>query len=70
MTWKSSRDVATRVDSAGWTAEYRIPLSQLRYGGGDANTFGFGIWRDIARRNEAVVYAVALGRRPRSRLES
>ena len=25
-------DVATRIDSLGWTAEFRIPLSQLRYG--------------------------------------
>ncbi|HXI22080.1 MAG TPA: DUF5916 domain-containing protein, partial [Gemmatimonadales bacterium] len=51
--WDGVWDVATRVDSLGWTAEYRIPLSQLRYpaGGGDM-TFGFMVWRTIARYTE------------------
>jgi hypothetical protein len=44
-------DVATNVDSLGWTAEFRIPLSQLRYTAG-TTTFGFGIWRDIERYRE------------------
>jgi hypothetical protein len=39
------------VDSLGWTAEFRIPLSQLRYNKG-ASRFGFGIWRDIERYKE------------------
>ena len=30
-SWDGVWDVATRVDSLGWTAEFRIPLSQLRY---------------------------------------
>ena len=30
--WDGVWDVATTVDSLGWTAEFRIPLSQLRYG--------------------------------------
>ena len=29
LAWDGVWDVATRIDSAGWTAEYRIPLSQL-----------------------------------------
>lgn len=55
-SWDGIWDVATRVDSAGWTAEYRIPLSQLRYSGGETNTFGFGIWRDIERYKERVAW--------------
>jgi hypothetical protein len=51
-SWNGIWDVATRVDAQGWTAEFRVPLSQLRYGGGTAHTFGFGIWRDIERLNE------------------
>ena len=51
-SWNGIWDVATRVDSAGWTAEFRIPLSQLRYARGENNTFGFGVWRDIERYNE------------------
>lgn len=52
--WDAVWDVATRVDSLGWTAEYRIPLSQLRYGNERVHTFGFTIDRDIYRYNERV----------------
>jgi hypothetical protein len=52
MTWDGVWDVATRVDSAGWTAEFRLPFSQMRFNDQDEHTFGFGIWRDIARRNQ------------------
>ena len=52
--WDAVWDVATQVDSLGWTAEFRIPLSQLRYVPRDTNTFGFGVWRDIQRYTERV----------------
>jgi len=29
ITWDAVWDVATRIDSLGWTAEFRIPLSQI-----------------------------------------
>jgi len=47
--WDAVWDAATRIDSLGWTAEYRIPLSQLRYPSGDTRTFGFLVWRSIQR---------------------
>jgi hypothetical protein len=50
-SWNGVWDVATNVDSLGWTAEFRIPLSQLRYTGG-TTAMGFGIWRDIERYRE------------------
>src|SRR5881397_2686730 len=50
--WDAVWDVATQVDSLGWTAEFRIPLSQLRYVPRGTNTCGFGIWRDIQRYTE------------------
>src|SRR5713226_1031041 len=50
--WDAVWDVATQVDSLGWTAEFRIPLSQLRYVPRGTNTFGFGVWRDIQRYTE------------------
>lgn len=56
--WDAVWDVGTTVDSLGWTAEFRIPLSQLRYAPGAANTFGFGIWRDIQRFSERVSWPV------------
>jgi hypothetical protein len=53
-SWDAVWTVATQIDSAGWTAEYRIPLSQLRFGGeaGDVRTWGFQVMRDVARRGE------------------
>lgn len=51
-SWNGIWEVATRVDSLGWTAEFRIPLSQLRYARGETHTFGFGVWRDVERLAE------------------
>src|SRR5438477_386134 len=45
-------DAATRIDSLGWTAEFRIPLSQVRYPRAAEHTFGIMIMRDITRRSE------------------
>lgn len=50
--WDAVWDVATRIDSLGWTAEFRVPLSQLRYSTGRTHTFGFAIDRDIYRYAE------------------
>jgi hypothetical protein len=55
VNWDAVWQVATSIDSAGWTAEYRIPFSQLRFGGaqkGVERVWGFQVMRDIARRNE------------------
>ena len=41
---------AVRVDSAGWTAEMRIPFSQLRFGARD-QAWGLNIQRAIPDRN-------------------
>jgi hypothetical protein len=54
ISWDAVWDVATRIDSLGWTAEFRIPLSQLRYPPAPSHTFGVMIIRDLARRNERV----------------
>jgi len=51
-TWDGVWDVATRIDSVGWVAEFRVPFSQLRFTARDVHEFGFGIWRDVARLNE------------------
>src|SRR5437868_12263712 len=55
LNWDAVWQVATRIDSIGWTAEYRIPFSQLRFGGaqqGAERIWGFQVMRDVARRNE------------------
>jgi hypothetical protein len=50
--WDGVWDVKTSIDSLGWVAEFKIPLSQLRYPKKESHTFGFGIHREIARLNE------------------
>jgi len=54
FAWDAVWDVATRVDSLGWTAEFRIPLGQLPYGRQRSNTFGFTVDRDIYRYAQRV----------------
>jgi hypothetical protein len=51
-SWDAVWDVEVSRDSEGWTAEFRIPFSQLRFARADAHTFGFQVHRVIARRNE------------------
>ena len=52
FAWDGVWDVATRVDSLGWIAEFRIPLSQMRYSRNREHTFGIIIDRDVNRYNE------------------
>ena len=57
MGWDAVWDVAVRIDSLGWAAEFRIPLSQLRYATArDAATeieWGANFGREIARLGES-----------------
>src|SRR6266516_2181167 len=48
---------ATRIDSLGWTAEFRIPLSQLRFSRAPDQIWGMQVWRTIDRRNEQDMWA-------------
>jgi len=52
FAWDGVWDVVAVVDSLGWTAEFRIPLSQLRYADSPTHTFGMAITRDVSRLNE------------------
>jgi hypothetical protein len=56
VAWDAVWDAATRIDSLGWTAEYRIPLSQLHYSSKGGGTFGLLIWRVIQRRTATVTW--------------
>src|SRR3984893_5949790 len=56
--WDAVCDAATLIDSLGWTAECRIPLSQMRYSTERTHTFGFTIDRDIYRYAERVSWPV------------
>lgn len=62
--WDAVWDAATVIDSLGWTAEYRIPFSQLRYPAGSTNTFGILIWRSVQRYTEVVTWPLYHQSRP------
>jgi hypothetical protein len=62
--WDAVWDVATRIDSLGWTAEFRIPLSQMRYSRGREHTFGITIDRDIYRYAERVSWPMLSQSKP------
>ncbi len=55
--WDPIWEAATSIDSAGWSAEMRIPLNQLRYGRDSEQTWGLQIRRFIHRRNELQQWA-------------
>jgi len=63
-SWDAVWEVATRIDEEGWTAEFRIPFSQLRFKDADVQTWGINFAREIARHDEVSVWA------PLSRKES
>ena len=58
--WDAVWDVATTVDEQGWTAEFRIPYSQLRFREGGEQTWGINFLRVIARHQEKSVWAPTL----------
>lgn len=51
-TWDAIWQVGVSRDGEGWTAEFRIPWSQLKFGGSQDRRFGFNIWRKINRTGE------------------
>ncbi len=55
-SWDAVWEGSAAVDSLGWTAEYRIPLSQLRYNP-NQSTWGLQLARKIARKAEVSVFA-------------
>ena len=51
-TWDPVWYVQTRVDDKGWTAEMRIPFSQLRFGKKQEQIWGLQVYRSLYRRQE------------------
>ncbi|MBN2206458.1 MAG: carbohydrate binding family 9 domain-containing protein, partial [Candidatus Aminicenantes bacterium] len=50
--WNPLWDAETAVDGEGWTAEMRIPFSQLRYAGGPESVWGLQVNRKFFRAQE------------------
>ncbi|HEV2132115.1 MAG TPA: DUF5916 domain-containing protein [Longimicrobiaceae bacterium] len=56
-SWDPVWEAATSVDAEGWTAELRIPFSQLRFNPGAEQAWGIQIERQIARNREFSVFS-------------
>jgi len=52
MSWDAVWDGKVFHDAKGWTAEFRVPLSQLRYGPQKEQVWGMHSWRWIDRNQE------------------
>ena len=60
-SWDAVWDAATRIDREGWTAEFRIPYSELRFDGAASQTWGINFTRFIARHMERSLWAPISG---------
>ncbi len=56
-SWDPVWDVATSIDSLGWSAEFRIPFSQLRFSPAPEQTWGLQVWRYVQRLNEMSMWS-------------
>ena len=57
-SWDAVWEAKATRDADGWTAEFRIPLSQLRYAAAaSAQDWGLQFGRDIARTGETAFWA-------------
>ena len=57
-SWDPIWEGSATVDSSGWSAEFRIPLSQLRYNSNQPDaTWGLQLARKIARKGEVSFFA-------------
>jgi hypothetical protein len=52
VTWNPIWFAKTHIDETGWTAEVKIPFSQLRYGNEADKTWGIQVTRRIFRQDE------------------
>jgi uncharacterized protein DUF5916/cellulose/xylan binding protein with CBM9 domain len=56
-SWDPVWLVKTQVDSLGWTAEFRIPFSQLRFPRDSVQAWGMQVWRTETRLNEVSMWS-------------
>ncbi|MBA2244199.1 MAG: carbohydrate binding family 9 domain-containing protein [Gemmatimonadetes bacterium] len=56
-SWDPVWEARAQIDSLGWTAELRIPFSQLRFARDGTQTWGLQIWRYVERLNEMSMWS-------------
>ena len=55
-SWNPVWYTKANIDSEGWTAEMKIPLSQLRFGKSNEQVWGLNVVRRIFRNNETSLW--------------
>jgi hypothetical protein len=56
-TWDAVWMGDVAITKSGWTAEFKIPLNQLRFAGGDAHEWGFQVVRLVSRTQEQAAWS-------------
>ncbi len=64
LSWDAVWEARATVDDGGWTAEYRVPFSQLRFGSEEEPVWGIQLERVIGRRREYSVFSFTPKREP------
>jgi len=57
VSWDPVYQAQAHLDSLGWTAEFRVPFSQLRFPRDSVQTWGFNVVRFIERKNETDMWS-------------
>ncbi len=55
--WNAVWESATKIDKTGWTAEYKIPYSAIRFGNNPKQTWGFNVTRRRQRINQQLFWS-------------
>ena len=56
-SWNTFWDVETVMNDEGWFAEFRIPISSIRFqDNGGSTIMGITVWRWIPYKNEAIIF--------------
>ncbi len=56
-SWDGVWESSVKINKDGWTCEFRIPFSQMRFEENEKHVWGVNFRRDISRKNE-IVYLV------------
>lgn len=57
LNWDGSWNVEATITDIGWSAEFEIPFTTLRYGKGNNQVWGVNFQRNIRRNNEITYWA-------------
>lgn len=52
LSWDPIWEAKTAIDDKGWTAEIKIPFSQLRFSTSGEQVWGLEVWRELFRKGE------------------